>query len=222
MSIPQLLPLKERLVTYARFVEQMVAKTRDALVNGHTELLEDVISRDEARANASEMDLEEEGTSLIAQHQPMARDLRTVLMVLHATNDLERMADHAVNIAEALREHGTVRGAPDPEVGRMFDVTLNMVADAVRAFVDEDAARGQAVCEIDSVVDDLAASTLQRLTGSMSHEPSGVERNLLLLKVAANLERIADLSTNIGEDVIYMVEGRVIKHHRGEQEEKAR
>lgn len=221
MPIPQLLPLKERLVTYARFVEQMVTKSRDALLHGRTELLEDIIGRDEPRANTSEMDLEEEGTSLIAQHQPMARDLRTVLMVLHATNDLERMADHAVNIAEALREHPALPGVqPDIEVMRMYDVTLGMFDDAIRAFIEEDAALGQRVCEKDNLVDDLAASTLQRLSGSMSHRPSSVAWDLLLLKVAANLERIADLSTNIGEDVIYMVEGRVIKHHRGEQEEK--
>ncbi len=100
----------------------------------------------------------------------------------------------------------------------MFDVTIGMVNDGIRAFIEEDAARGQKVCETDAVVDELATAVLERLSGSISHEPASVARSLALLKVAANLERIADLSTNIGEDVIYMAEGRVIKHHRQEQD----
>jgi phosphate transport system protein len=217
MPIPQLSPLRERLVTYARFVEQMIAKSRDAMVERRRDLLADIIGRDEPRANESEMDIEEEGTSLIAQHQPMARDLRTVLMVLHMTNDLERMADHAVNIAEAVGEHvENPVSPPDGEVMRMFEVTLRMVDDAIRAFIEEDAALGQSVCEQDEVVDSLAAGTLERLSGTMTSDPASVTHNLAFLKVAANLERIADLSTNIGEDVIYMVIGKVIKHHRAE------
>jgi phosphate transport system protein len=219
MPIVQLTPLRNNLVTYARFVEQMISKSRDALIDRRRDLLEDIIGRDEARANESEMDLEAEGTSLIAQHQPMARDLRTVLMILHITTDLERMADHAVNIAETVREH--LEGAatpPDSEVIRMFAVTLGMVGKAITAFLDEDALLGQRVCETDSEVDTLAARILERLSGTMTLEPATVAHNLAFLKVAANLERIADLSTNIGEDVIYMVQGRVIKHNR-EQEE---
>jgi phosphate transport system protein len=217
MPIPQLTPLREQLVTYARFVEQMIAKSRDALVQRRGDLLEDIIGRDEPRANESEMDIEEEGTSLIAQHQPMARDLRTVLMILHITNDLERMADHAVNIAEAVGAHVVNPSAPlDAEVMRMFDVTIRMVDDAIRAFIEENAPLGQSVCEQDAIADALAAGTLERLSGTMSHDPASVTHNLAFLKVAANLERIADLSTNIGEDVIYMVQGRVIKHHRAE------
>ena len=220
MSIPQLVSLRERLVTYAQFVEQMIGKCRHALVERQRSLLDDIVGGDEARANQTEMDLEEQGTSLIAQHQPMAHELRTVLMVLHMTTDLERMADHAVNIAEAVREY-IERPSPDPdaEVMRMFEATISMVDNAIRAFIDENASLGQEVCESDAVVDTLATGILVRLSASMSREPSLVPQSLALLKVAANLERIADLSTNIGEDVIYMAEGRVIKHHRQERDE---
>jgi phosphate transport system protein len=219
MPIPQLTPLRNNLAAYARFVEQMISKSRDALVDRREDLLEDIIGRDETRANESEMDLEAEGTSLIAQHQPMARDLRTVLMILHITTDLERMADHAVNIAETVREHLEGAGTPpDEEVLRMFGVTLGMVGNAITSFREEDAVLGRSVCETDSKVDTLAARILERLSGTMTQEPATVAHNLAFLKVAANLERIADLSTNIGEDVIYMVQGRVIKHNR-EQEE---
>ncbi len=222
MPIDRLAPLKQRLLTYARSVEQMIVKSRMALTDDRGDLLDDIIGRDEARANQGEMDLEEEGTSLIAQQQPMARDLRTVLMVLHLTTDLERIADHAVNIAEAVKEHAADRGkAIDTEVARMFEVTLGMVDDSLRAFDEEDAVLGRRICVTDAVVDALAEGILERLSSSMAREPSTVSRNLMLLKVAANLERIADLSTNIGEDVVYMVEGRVIKHHRAEREERA-
>ncbi len=105
MPIPQLSQLKERLVAYARLVQDMINKCRRALAGRERGLLDDIIGRDEPRANESEMDLEEQGTSLIAQHHPMAHELRTVLMILHITTDLERMADHAVNIAEAVSEH---------------------------------------------------------------------------------------------------------------------
>ncbi len=217
MPIPQLFSLREQLVTYARFVEQMIAKSRDALTLHRGDLLADIIGRDEPRANETEVDLEEECTSLIAQHQPMARDLRTVLMVLHMTNDLERIADHAVNIAEAVGDHlESPVAPPDAVVIEMFEATLRMVNDAIRAFIEEDATLGQSVCEGDQFVDSLAATTLERLSGTMSNDPASVTRNLAFLKVAGNLERIADLATNIGEDVIYMVKGKVIKHHRAE------
>ena len=176
-----------------------------------------IIDTDEPRANQTEIDLEAECTSLIARHQPMARDLRTILMVMGITNDLERMADHSVNIAEAVGDHinGTLL-RPDDTVLQMFEETIHMVDGAIRAFIDEDAALGQRVCESDNTVDELATRILEGLSASMTSTPSTVPENLALLKIAGNLERIADLSTNIGEDVIYMTEGRVIKHHQGE------
>jgi phosphate transport system protein len=219
MPIPQLDALKTRLVAYARFVEEMIAKSRNALVAQEPRALREIIEVDEPKANTFEMDLEEECTSLIAQHQPMARDLRTMLMMLRIINDLERIGDHAVNIAEAVRDH--LAGAPlptDAALLRMFDETILMVDCAIRSFIGEDASLGQHVCETDTTVDELAGGILERLSASMTRDPSSIPRSLSLLKVAGNLERVADLSTNIGEDVIYMAEGRVIKHHR--QEEK--
>ena len=100
MPIPQLDALKARLVAYARFVEDMIEKSKKALVARQVEMLREIIDSDEPRANEFEMDLEEECTSLIAQHQPMAHDLRTMLMILRITNDLERIADLSTNIGE--------------------------------------------------------------------------------------------------------------------------
>jgi phosphate transport system protein len=210
--------LKARLVAYGQFVQEMIEKSRRALLARQPELPREIIETDEPRANKTEIDLEAECTSLIARHQPMARDLRTILMVLGITNDLERIADHAVNIAEAVGEHinGTTL-RPDDTVLTMFEETIHMVDGAIRAFIDEDPALGQKVCESDNTVDDLATRILESLSASMTSMPAKVPENLALLKIAGNLERIADLSTNIGEDVIYMTEGRVIKHHQGEE-----
>ena len=218
MPIPQMDELKAELVAYGQFVQEMIEKSRRALVDRQPALPREIIETDEPRANQTEIDLEAECTSLIARHQPMAKDLRTILMVRGITNDLERIADHSVNIAEAVADHisGT-QLRPDDSVLRMFEETIHMVDGAIRAFIDEDPGLGQKVCESDNTVDELATSILEGLSASMTRAPSTVPENLALLKIAGNLERIADLSTNIGEDVIYMTEGRVIKHHQGEE-----
>ena len=218
MPIAQIDDLKTRLVTYARLVEDMIGQCRSALVNRTPDVLNDVVQKEEPRANEFEVEIEEECTSLIAQHQPMAKELRTILMVGSMTNDLERMADHAVNIAEAALEY--IRLSPsqtDGDLLRLFDETLDMVDSAVRSFVESDANLALRVCEADGSVDQIARDILERLSASMTRDPFTIEQSLCILKIAGNLERIADLSTNIGEDVIYMTEGRVIKHHRAEE-----
>ena len=217
MPVPEMDDLKARLAGYGQFVQGMIERSRQALVSRQDRLPREIVESDEPRANRTEIELEAECTSLIARHQPMARDLRTILMVLGITNDLERIADHAVNIAEAVGAH--INGTslrPDDAVLRMFEETSSMVDGAIRAFITGDAGLGQKVCASDAAVDELATSILEGLSASMTSRPSTVPENLALLKIAGNLERIADLSTNIGEDVIYMTEGRVIKHHQEE------
>ena len=100
---------------------------------------------------------------------------------------------------------------------RLFGDTIGMVDSAVRSFIDANAALGREVCEADATVDQLASEILERVSVSMTRDPFTIEQSLCVLKIAGNLERIADLSTNIGEDVIYMTEGRVIKHNRVEE-----
>jgi len=218
MPIPQIHSLKERLVAYARLVEEMIVRSRAALVERQPGILAVIIEEDEPHANSLEMDLEEECTSIIAQHQPMGRELRTLLMILRITNDLERIADHVVNIAESVRQL-LREGASWPVEGlpRMFDETIRMIDCAIQSFVGQDGGLGRKVCETDSVVDSLATGILERTSLSLSADRASVSRSLAVLKIAGNLERIADLATNIGEDVIYMSEGRVIKHHREER-----
>lgn len=219
MPIAQIDDLKAHVVAYARLVEDMIEQCRASLAKRIPDTLNDIVQKEEPRANEFEVELEEECTSLIAQHQPMAKELRTILMVRSMTNDLERMADHAVNIAEAVLECiGLSTASQDEDLSRLFDETIRMVEDAVRSFIDANAQLGKQVCEADEVVDQLATDILERMSASMTKDPFTIEQSLCILKIAGNLERIADLSTNIGEDVIYMTEGRVIKHHMAEEQ----
>ena len=219
MPIAQIEDLSAHVVAYARHVEDMLGQCRASLVARKEEALTAVIEKAEPRANDFEMELEEECTSLIAQHQPMAKELRTILMVRSMTNDLERMADHAVNIAQAELECSTLSSRQaDNDLLRLFDETIKMMDTSVRSFITADAKLGRHVCESDAQVDQLAAEILERISTTMNtSDHFTIEQGLCILKIAGNLERIADLSTNIGEDVIYMTEGRVIKHHRVEE-----
>jgi phosphate transport system protein len=222
MDAQALEALKAKLAMFARFVEYMIGRSVKAYLDNQPELLQSVVETEEERANAFEVELEKECTALIAQYEPRARELRSVLMVLGITTDLERMADHAVNIAEAakaLLERSPL--APPPALNRMAGATTRMVGESIRAFIAEDAALAGKVCESDDTVDSLADEILTEMTSSMGRDPTRIEGSLAVLKIAGNLERIADLSTNICEDVIYMAEGRVIKHHYTEGGEGA-
>ncbi|HTP58366.1 MAG TPA: phosphate signaling complex protein PhoU [Spirochaetia bacterium] len=218
MPIAQIQDLSAHVVAYARHVEDMIAQCRASLLGRTPAALTDVVEKAEPRANEFEVELEEECTSLIAQHQPMAKELRTILMVRSMTNDLERMADHAVNIAEAALEcTGLFDSYPDKDLLKLFDETISMVERAVRSFIGADARLAKEVCQADALVDQMAAEMLERISTNMTRDSLTIEESLCVLKIAGNLERIADLSTNIGEDVIYMTEGRVIKHHHDEE-----
>ena len=211
----QIRNLTERLVGYARLVEDMIEQTAEVLSTRDPAPLADVLGEKERRANELEVEMDAAATEVIAQFQPKARDLRTVLMVLRITNDLERLGDHAVNIAGAVR--WLLANAPRQDlsaVPRMARAAVGMIDDAIRAFIAGDAALARRICASDQTVDDIASGILRDAVAAMAGNPSSIEAGLHVLKIAGNLERIADLATNIGEDLIYMVEGRVIKHHR--------
>jgi phosphate transport system protein len=210
--------LKREIVEYAGLVEGMVNKSVTGLLEKHREMLTEVIERDEPRANSLEIEMDDLCTALIAQYEPKARDLRTILMVLKMSNDFERMGDHAVNIAESgvyLMDRPPVK--PYIDIPRMAEVTIKMLRDSITAFVNEDAGLAKSVCERDSIVDELRIQILRELITYMASDPATIERALHLIRVSGNLERIADLATNACEDVIFMVEGRVIKHHHFEE-----
>jgi len=206
--------LKRDIVEYAGLVEGMIAKSIAGLLEKRPDVLGEVIERDEPRANSLEIEIDDACTSLIAQFQPKARELRTILMIMQMDNDFERIGDHAVNIAESgiyLIERPQLK--PYIDIPRMADITRGMLRDGITAFINEDAALARNVCERDSTVDSLRVQILRELITFMAADPATIERCLHLIRVSGNLERVADLSTNMAEDVIFMVEGRVIKHH---------
>jgi phosphate transport system protein len=212
--------LKRELVEYAGLVESMIEKAVKGLLDREPDYFVDVIEKDEPRANTYEVEIDEMGTALIAQHEPKAKDLRTILMVMKMSNDLERMGDHAVNIAQSgmyLIERPLVK--PSIDVPRMSGLTIGMLKDSIVAFINEDPGLAKSVCERDSEVDELRDQLFRELITYMVSDAKTIERSLHLTRVAGNLERIADLSTNICEDVIFMVKGQVIKHHQSEDEE---
>jgi phosphate transport system protein len=136
-------------------------------------------------------------------------------MILSISTSLERMADHAVTISESgLFLIGQPQVKPLMDIPRMSEVTISMLKNSIDSFVNEDAAMAMAVCERDNIVDALRTQVIRELVSYMISDPITIERALHLMKVTSNMERIADLATNICEDVIYMVEGRVIKHHK--------
>jgi phosphate transport system protein len=211
--------LKKKLVDYTSIVMSMVERSIKGLVERQEEVLNDIIEHDEPKANEFEIELDEMCTTLIIQLQPKAVDLRTILMILKMDNDLERIADHAVNIAQSaqyLIEVPIVK--PLIDIPRMAKDVIKMLNDSINSFISEDAILAKSVCERDSVIDALRDQILRELITYMISDITTIQRSLHLLNVTKNLERIADLSTNICEEVIYLVEGRVIKHHKEERE----
>lgn len=212
----KLLALKKALIDYASLIENMIDKVMRGLLKKENVLLQELIEHDEPKTNQLELEVEELGTTLIAQYEPKAKDLRIVLMVLKINNDLERIGDHLVNIAESalyLIERPQVK--PLIDIPKMGDLVVKMLKDSITAFVNEDAKLAQSVCEQDSMVDNLLEQVIRELITYMTSDPKTIERSLHLIRIAHNLERIADLSTNISEDVIFIVDGRVIKHGKG-------
>jgi phosphate transport system protein len=130
-------------------------------------------------------------------------------------NDLERMGDHAVNISQSgLFLISKPQVKPLLDIPRMAEEVSKMLEDSLKSFVNEDAALAKSVCERDDIIDDYRDQIVRELITYMVSDPSTIERALHLIRIAGNLERIADLTTNICEDVIFMVKGELMKHHK--------
>jgi len=215
----RIVELKKELIEFATIVEGMITKSIKGLLKKEKATLLEVVEESEPSANAFEIKIDELCTSLIAQYQPKAKDLRTILMIFKMSSDLERMGDHAVNIADSAQFLIT-RPPVKPliDIPRMAEETVKSVEDAIKSFINEDAGLAQAVCERDNVIDALQVQIFRELTTFMTSDPSTIERSLHLIRISNNLERVADLATNICEDVIFMVQGRVIKHHQEERQ----
>lgn len=204
--------LQKRFMEMAGIVEKVVAQAARAVIERDPTAAADVIRQDD-RVDELEVEIDERVLELLALHQPMASDLRQIVATNKAANDLERVGDHAVNIAKAARRLAETSPLPElRELGEMMEISREMLSDALAAYVSRNAGTARMVCRTDDKVDDLRRSLFRILVTHMLEDPRRIGGALELLLVSQNLERIADLSTNISEDVVFLVEGRTIKH----------
>ncbi len=221
----ELAELRQRLLTMSGVAESAVALAVEALLEHDAERAARVLAGDND-LDRREVDIEERCVALIALHQPMARDLRMLLAVLKLTNALERVGDHAVNIAEAAKrvtDAAAVNGAsgagtpvraamPDAELAEAARLTRAMLSDAIDAFIRDDAPAARAIRRRDDAVDALNRTIVGGVIAGMAQDTGTIPTGMDIVLVSRNLERIADLATNIAEEVVYLVEGKSIKH----------
>jgi len=205
--------LRESLLKMAGLVELAIDNAIRALKDRDAELAKEVVKQDQA-VDRLELQVENQCLNILARHQPVAIDLRFILACVKINNDLERMGDHAKNIAKkALSLIKSPPLKPLIDIPYMAQIVQKMVKDSLDAFLENDIAKARAVCESDDTVDALHHQIIRELTTYMIENPKIISRALDLTVVAKNLERMADLTTNIGEEVIFIVEARTIKHN---------
>ena len=206
--------LKREILELGGMVEVAINDAILALNNRRIDLAEKVIEREDA-INEKEVHIEEECLKILALHQPVAVDLRFIVVTLKVNNDLERMGDFALNVAERaifLASHDPIPSLPD-FVNVMPDVVRTMVRNTLDALVKLDMDMANEVIQMDDIIDDINRRMYGELQALMEKDPSTIERAIQLLSTSRYLERIADLATNIAEDVVFMVEGRVVRHY---------
>ncbi len=204
--------IKKSILSQGAIVEESVILAVKSLTGKNSELAESVRLQDRI-IDQREVDLEEECLKILALHQPVAIDLRFIVAVLKMNNDLERIGDLAVNIA--FRAEFLV-GFPSFQIpSRLVDMsgkTLEMLGHALDALINLDVKKAHEVCKSDDIVDDYHRDMLDYATRHITESPENSALFVRLYEVSHQLERIADLATNIAEDVIYMVEGRIVRH----------
>lgn len=204
--------LKRQLLSLCALVEEQVDVAVRALAACDADMAVAVKERD-AEVDRREVEIEEECLKILALHQPVAIDLRLVVAVLKINNDLERIGDLAVNVA---RKAAALAAGPPIEtpfdLPAMWEKTRLMLRDSLDAFVNRDAALAESVCARDDEVDRMKHEIRRQAESMMRTQPDRLQWFLRLLAVTRNLERIADHATNIAEDVIYLIDGRIVRH----------
>ncbi len=209
----QLATLKQRLLDMSGRAEELVDLSVDALLSRDREKA-DVVIQGDRELDMLEVEVEGLAIELLALQQPMGRDLRFIISAIKVSSDLERVGDHAVNIAQCALRLIALRSAliPDPEIEDMARRARRMLSDALDAFNRADGVLGREVCRADDAVDALHDSLFRILLTHMMADARTINPSLELLLVSRNLERVADLATNIGEDAVFLAEGKSIKH----------
>ncbi len=212
----QLEDLRRNLILMGGEVERQIQHAIEALTEVDEKKAADVIAAD-AEIDRMEMVVEEQAVHLLALQQPVAVDLRFLVAVLKINNDLERIGDHAVNIAEgAERLAGQKPFKPFIDINYMAEVAMSMLKQSLDAFVNRDASLAKQVIKKDDILDDKNVSLIRELLTYMAEYPNLITYCLELISISKNLERVGDLASNICEDTIYMAEARWVKHHATE------
>ena len=204
--------IRKKLLALGAMVEDRFRLAFRSFEKGETELCEEVI-RSDFEVDAMEVEIEEECLKVLALHQPVAGDLRFLIVVIKINNDLERIADQAVNIAQrVVRIHGYNYAHYIDDFSIMAEMVGNMLKMCLDAFVNQDIHLAEQVRAMDSTVDDMKNSFYDRIKADIMRMPDKTGKFINMLLISRHLERIADHATNIAEEVIYMKKGEIVRH----------
>lgn len=204
--------LKKKILSLCAAVENNVRMAVQSIEDRDAALAERAVRMD-MEIDQSEVDLEEDCLKILALHQPVAIDLRFIIAVLKINNDLERIGDLAVNIAERAQSLSTKSRIAIPfDLETLVDKTQNMLRKSIDSLVNLDAALARDVCRTDDEVDSINREMYDLVKDAIRAHPEQVEILIPYLSISRYLERIADHATNIAEDVIYMIEGVITRH----------
>lgn len=211
----ELQDLKGKILRMGGLVEEQVQGALRALIERDSDLARKIIANDR-QVNTLDVEVDEECLRLLALQQPAARDLRFITTAMKISTELERISDLAENICErAIELNEEPQLKPYIDVPRMANWSLRMVKEALDAFVNHDADLARKVCMDDDFVDDLTHQLFRELLSFMLENPQTITRAIRITFIAKYLERIADHATNVAELVVYMVEGKIIRHTLG-------
>ena len=208
----ELATLKQTLLTMGGLVEDQIHRVMRALIERDDALAQEVIDRDR-RVNTLDVEVDEKCVELLALHQPAAGDLRFITTAMKIVTDLERIGDQAVNIAQrAIELNREPQLKPYIDLPRMAEKAARMVKESLDAFVNRDTALARQVCAEDAAVDALKEQVFRELLTFMMEDARTIPRAIRLILISRFLERVADHATNIAEMVVYMVEGKMVRH----------
>jgi phosphate transport system protein len=204
--------LKQTLLAMGGLVEDQIRRVMRALLERDDVIAQEVIDRDR-QVNTYDIEVDEQCVNLLALHQPAAGDLRFITTAMKIVTDLERIGDQAVNIAQrALELNREPQLKPYIDLPRMADKAQRMVKESLDAFVARDTALARQVCAEDAEVDALKEQIFRELLTFMMEDPRTVSRAIRVILISRFMERVADHATNIAEMVIYLVEGKMVRH----------
>lgn len=208
----QLRIISEKVLRMGGMAEEAIGRSIRALIDRDSKLAAEVIATD-SEIDRLELEIDDLCVEVLARHQPMARDLRFITTAMKITPDLERIADHAVNVSERVRELNQEPAFRMPvDMRGLAQRAQEMVRGALDAFVRHDAEAARSVIGMDNEVDDRLEHIFRVLLSHMMENPRVISRALRLTFIAKNFERVADQATNISEMIVYMIDAKVIKH----------